>query len=128
MDVDGSGEITAVEMESFLSDPRLKVYLCALGITAESTRMLFDLVDVDQSGKIDMDEFCEGCLRLQGEAKSTDVHMLIYQVRLFLFKWSEFTEFVEAKLNSISVNESAVARRCALQYSRTATNTSVTAA
>merc|ERR1719461_2421133 len=98
-------------MEAFLTDPRLKVYLCALGITAESTRMLFALVDVDQSGKIDMDEFCEGCLRLQGEAKSTDVHTLIYQVRLFMFKWAEFTEFVEAKLNSLpGVQPMAAAR------------------
>merc|ERR1719373_59642 len=89
-------------MVNFLSDSRLKVYLGALGISAENTRMLFNLVDVDKSGKIDVEEFCEGCLRLQGEAKSTDVHTLIYQVRLFLFKWAEFTEFVENKLNSFS--------------------------
>merc|ERR1740123_163776 len=101
MDSDGSGEISADEMEYFLTEPGLSCYVDALGISAENTRILFRLVDVDGSGRIDLEEFCEGCLRLQGEAKSTDVHTLIYQVRLFMFKWAEFTEFVEAKLNSL---------------------------
>jgi len=32
--------------------------------------------------------------------RAPDVHTLIYQVRLFMLKWAEFTDFVEAKLNS----------------------------
>merc|ERR1712232_146910 len=37
-------------------------------------RSLFDLLDKDSSGEVDIDEFCEGCLRLKGEAKSFDIH------------------------------------------------------
>merc|ERR1719195_1353298 len=77
-------------------------YVDALGISAESTRMLFRLVDADNSGRIDLDEFCEGCLRLQGEAKSIDIHTLIYQVKLFLTKWSDFTDFVGGRLDRLS--------------------------
>lgn len=97
MDADGSGEISADEMEYFLTEPGLSCYVDALGVSAENTRMLFRLVDMDGDGQVSLDEFCEGCLRLQGEAKSTDVHTLIYQVRQFLTKWSDFTEYVEKR-------------------------------
>merc|ERR1719330_207991 len=72
IDIDGSGEISSDEMEYFLTEPNLKSYVDALGISAENTRMLFRLMDLDESGKIDMNEFCDGCLRLQGEARSMD--------------------------------------------------------
>merc|ERR1740123_950170 len=97
MDQDSSGEITEDEMEFFLTEPSLKSYVEALGISADNTRMLFRLVDADLSGRIDVDEFCEGCLRLQGEAKSIDVHTMIYQVKQFLTRWAEFTEYVEER-------------------------------
>mmetsp|Transcript_34250 Transcript_34250/g.90424 ORF Transcript_34250/g.90424 Transcript_34250/m.90424 type:complete len:724 (+) Transcript_34250:68-2239(+) len=102
IDTDGSGEIAADEMEYFLTEPGLRRYVEALGISAENTRMLFRLLDRDDSKKIDLEEFCAGCLRLQGEAKSIDVHTMIYQVRQFLAKWSEFTAFVEEKFEDIS--------------------------
>merc|ERR1712157_403426 len=102
IDVDGSGEISMTEMEYFLTEPGLNAYVDALGITADNTRMLFRLMDVDNSGRIDLDEFCEGCLRLQGEARSIDIHTLIFQVKLFLTKWSEFTDYVELRLERLS--------------------------
>merc|ERR1712039_218169 len=98
-DEDGSGEITADELEEFLLEPGLRRYVEALNISAENTRMLFRLLDRDGSKKIDIEEFCEGCLRLQGEAKSFDVHSMIYTIRQFLSKWSEFTCYVEERFS-----------------------------
>merc|ERR1711920_75703 len=103
IDYDGSGEICMEEMEFFLTEPALKSYVEALGISADNTRMLFRLMDLDGSGKIDLGEFCDGCLRLQGEARSVDVHTMIYQVRQFLLKWSEFTCYVEERLGNADV-------------------------
>merc|ERR1719189_2957837 len=88
-------------MEFFFTEPHLKEYVDALGISPENTRMLFRLLDKDGSGKIDLEEFCDGCLRLQGEAKSMDVHQMIFQVKRFLAKWSEFTGYVEDRLTDL---------------------------
>jgi hypothetical protein len=98
IDQDNSGTINANELEYFLTDPDLNEYVSALGISVEDSRMLFRLMDPEQVGRIDASEFCEGCLRLQGEAKSIDVHTMIYQVKSFLGKWSEFTMYVEDRL------------------------------
>merc|ERR1712176_1250046 len=101
IDSNGSGEISANEMEFFLTQPDLKSYFDALDINAENARMLFRLMDVSNSGKINVEEFCDGCLRLQGEAKSVDVHTMIFQVKRFLAKWSEFTGYVEDRLTDL---------------------------
>lgn len=95
IDEDGSGEITAPEMEVFLQDPSLRKYVEALEINAENARMLFRLLDKDGSKKVDIEEFCEGCMRLQGDAKSFDIHMIMFQNKQFLAKWSDFTVYVE---------------------------------
>merc|ERR1712039_672860 len=71
-------------MEFFLTQPHLKSYVDALGISPENTRLLFRLLDTDESGRIDLEEFCDGCLRLQGEAKSVDVHAMMYQEHRFM--------------------------------------------
>jgi hypothetical protein len=101
IDQDNSGTINANELEYFLTDPDLNEYVSALGISVEDSRMLFRLMDPEQVGRIDASEFCEGCLRLQGEAKSIDVHTMIFQVKLFLSKWSEFTTYVENRFDTI---------------------------
>jgi len=43
IDIDESGEITMDELEYFLTEPSLKGYVEALGINAETSRMLFRL-------------------------------------------------------------------------------------
>jgi len=101
MDVDKSGEITIEEMEYFVTEPSLGVYLESLGISADNTRQLFNLLDVDSRGQIGIEQFSTGCQRLQGEAKSMDVHILIYQVKQFLAKWSDFTEYVDQRFAAI---------------------------
>mmetsp|Transcript_39608 Transcript_39608/g.114604 ORF Transcript_39608/g.114604 Transcript_39608/m.114604 type:complete len:263 (-) Transcript_39608:546-1334(-) len=97
IDEDRSGDITADEMECFLEDPRMRQYFDALDIHVDDARMMFRMLDTDESQRVDINEFCEGCLRLQGEAKSFDVHVMMFQVQLFLNKWSEFTVFVEER-------------------------------
>eukprot|EP00927_Polykrikos_kofoidii_P056216 TRINITY_DN5037_c0_g2_i1.p1 TRINITY_DN5037_c0_g2~~TRINITY_DN5037_c0_g2_i1.p1 ORF type:complete len:690 (+),score=129.47 TRINITY_DN5037_c0_g2_i1:112-2181(+) len=80
IDTDGSGSITGDEMEYFLQDPALNAYLEAIDVYPNDARALFCLLDVDDSGEVNIDEFCQGCLRLKGEAKSFDIHCLIYNV------------------------------------------------
>jgi len=78
IDRDRSGVINGDEMEFFLSDPSLNLYLESIDIFPNDARSLFRLLDRDGSGEVSIDEFCQGCLRLKGEAKSFDIHCLIY--------------------------------------------------
>merc|ERR1712032_721607 len=92
------------ELQCVLMDENLKKYLEALDVTADDTFMLFKLLDKDNSDAINIDEFCDGCMRLRGEAKSFDIHILVYQVRQFLSKWSGFTVYVEERFSGMEQN------------------------
>lgn len=94
LDYDGSGRVTQEELEHFLKDSSLRRYMEALDIDAADARLLFRLL-TDGAQDVSLEEFCDGCLRLKGHAKSIDVHTLIFQMTNFLNRWGEFTFFVE---------------------------------
>mmetsp|Transcript_79637 Transcript_79637/g.179636 ORF Transcript_79637/g.179636 Transcript_79637/m.179636 type:complete len:189 (-) Transcript_79637:41-607(-) len=76
IDKDASGCINGDEMEFFLADPSLNLYLESIDVFPNDARSLFRLLDVDNSGEVNIEEFCSGCLRLKGEAKSFDIHCM----------------------------------------------------
>merc|ERR1712048_1464685 len=84
-DADGSGFITADELEKFLADDEeLILYLNAMDISTRELSILFKMMDFDDDGNVSVHEFCEGCLKLKGEAKSFDVHNVLIEVRKVL--------------------------------------------
>merc|ERR1712039_314166 len=103
-------------MEFFLAHDSLRKYMEALDIGADDTRMLFRLLDRDGSGQIDVEEFCEGCLKLKGEARAFDMHVMILQIKQFMEKWSIFTSYVAEQFdtvdNRVTVMHDRVTRLC----------------
>jgi len=103
IDSDQSGEVSLAELEVFLTDPDWKVYLDSLDINPENARTLFNLLDRDKSGFVNIDEFCEGCMRLKGEAKSFDVHCLIFDNQRLVHQYEGVLMKLESVLRDQSV-------------------------
>jgi hypothetical protein len=95
IDDDKSGEISLEEMEEFVCDKHLSEYLESIDIQVDDVRKLFCLLDEDQSGSVSIDEFCEGCLKMKGEAKSYDIQCLLYESRRMLNKWQEYMRYMD---------------------------------
>lgn len=51
----------------------VKMNLHAVEIDLRSAEGLFDIMDYDDSGHLDVTEFIEGCMRARGDAKAKDV-------------------------------------------------------
>jgi hypothetical protein len=115
IDMDNSGEISMDEMEFFLTDQHLRTYLEALEISPSDTRLLFKLIDEDDSGVIDIEEFCDGCMRLRGEAKSFDVHCIIFESKRLVSKWAECLDFFEERFTDMMLHVSKESRKTQLQ-------------
>eukprot|EP00927_Polykrikos_kofoidii_P071364 TRINITY_DN6762_c0_g2_i1.p1 TRINITY_DN6762_c0_g2~~TRINITY_DN6762_c0_g2_i1.p1 ORF type:complete len:734 (-),score=134.16 TRINITY_DN6762_c0_g2_i1:31-2091(-) len=81
IDSDGSRTITLNELEYFFSDDRMVAYFSALGIRAEDMSLLFTLLDADESGQVDSEEFVEGCSRLKGVALRVDVAFILRSIK-----------------------------------------------
>lgn len=56
------------------------------------------IMDKDDSGRIDIDEFCTGCMRLKGPAKSFDIHCVQFEIQRVCSRWAEFMMFAETQL------------------------------
>eukprot|EP00930_Biecheleria_cincta_P053810 TRINITY_DN3952_c0_g2_i1.p1 TRINITY_DN3952_c0_g2~~TRINITY_DN3952_c0_g2_i1.p1 ORF type:complete len:676 (+),score=114.19 TRINITY_DN3952_c0_g2_i1:172-2199(+) len=80
IDTTGSGTIDAEEFLKKMSDERVQAYFRALKLDVSAAEYLFTLLDHDGSGEVSIDEFVEGCFRLQGEAKALDMKIMSFEI------------------------------------------------
>merc|ERR1719401_158940 len=110
IDVDESGAVSLGEIENIFTDDSMSHLLEALEITAFDARSMFKLLDRDGSGFIDIDEFCDGCLRLKGEAKSFDIQCLIYESQRLITKTTAVIGHLEESVADLKDNMAAGTR------------------
>merc|ERR1712228_910827 len=67
------GEISFDEFVARLQTPMMDVYFKNLDIDKSDAQDLFHLIDINNSGAVDWEEFINGCLRLRGPAKAIDL-------------------------------------------------------
>merc|ERR1712100_1018340 len=72
-DADGNGELTKDEFLQSLKRADVTRHLQEVGIDVRQAENLFDILDYDESGNIDAQEFIEGVLTARGEAKAKDI-------------------------------------------------------
>ncbi len=72
-----------IPVQGALFPPQIKLKLDVIDIPIEDLRMLFSLLDADESGDINIEEFRKGCLQLQGNAKSREMIKLAVHVSTY---------------------------------------------
>lgn len=100
MDEDHKGTISMAEFEDKLQDERVIAYFSVLKLDVSDARMLFQLIDLDNSDEIAIDEFLEGCYKLQGESRALDMKMLQFEVRFLKERFEEFSGSLEKALGT----------------------------
>merc|ERR1719440_2060096 len=72
-DVDGNGHFTLEELVQHCKNPRFCAYLSTHALDASDARVLFDMLDEDDSGEVDIEEFVLGAMKLKGPARCLDM-------------------------------------------------------
>jgi len=72
-DTDQTGILTRDEMNKYLKDPRVTTYMATHQLDVSDVSLMFKLLDTDNTGHVDMEEFVLGCLRLKGHARCLDI-------------------------------------------------------
>eukprot|EP00913_Durusdinium_trenchii_P026273 g24652.t1 len=76
IDTDGTGTIGILEFEEMWEDPGLQALLSTLGINQSKAWKLFEIMDEDNNGEINAEEFVSTCFKLQGSAQRVDTERI----------------------------------------------------
>lgn len=72
-DIDENKEFTMDELMVHCQNPRFCAYLHTHALDASDAQALFEMLDVDGSGTIDIEEFVLGAMKLKGNARCMDM-------------------------------------------------------
>mmetsp|Transcript_71803 Transcript_71803/g.202715 ORF Transcript_71803/g.202715 Transcript_71803/m.202715 type:complete len:255 (+) Transcript_71803:1651-2415(+) len=75
-----TGEMDWGTFQEKLETPPMIEFFKAMDIDRSEAVCLFRLLDLDNGGSVDAEEFLSGCLRLRGPAKALDLALLISEV------------------------------------------------
>lgn len=100
---EGDGIITEDEFMDHLHDPPMQRYLAEMEISADDVKdsHLFQLIDRDGSGGVDVDELMTGCMRLTSPAKGIDVAGIAYDLRVEIQRADSHRQWVEDALGKM---------------------------
>lgn len=82
LDINHTGVVDWTTFSNVLKDDAVRSYFASLEIEPTHIRLIFDLLDPDHQGKIDVHDFVTGMVRLKGEAKAVDARIIQRQLDL----------------------------------------------
>merc|ERR1712228_460028 len=59
------------------------------------------LVDIDNTGNVDVEEFMGGCMRLRGGAQALDLASLMYESKKQHWRWSKFAHYCQQQFERV---------------------------
>jgi len=92
---DNSGVISIEQLDQELKMPETKCHLEILGLGMSEARGLFQLLDLDGSESVAIEELVVGMMRLKGGAKELDVATLMYENKRLMTRITAFMRYVE---------------------------------
>merc|ERR1712050_375720 len=88
-------------LQDHMQDDRFQAYFASLDIETNDAWTLFKLLDNDETGHIDIEEFVEGCLQLKGTAKAIHVAKLSHDNKMLTLALEDFMGNVENRLDAL---------------------------
>ncbi|CAK9020399.1 unnamed protein product [Durusdinium trenchii] len=73
--------LTFDQLKEQLDNPWVKAYFSGLDIDPNEAAIIFTLMDTDHNGRVTIDEFIDGTMKLKGSAKSVDMLLLMSLTR-----------------------------------------------
>lgn len=79
LDSSSADNISIKDVETAMSRGRLSNFLESMGISTEDVWTFFMLIDANENGLLDLDEFVSGCMQLNGPARSIQLAKMSYE-------------------------------------------------
>jgi hypothetical protein len=82
-DGDPNGSMVWEKFKTLLGTKQMRDFFKAIDVdmNVHAARSVFQLLDMDKSGSVELDEFVTGCSRLRGQARALDLNVILYEMR-----------------------------------------------
>merc|ERR1740121_1496040 len=104
LDTNQSGSLSIDEFQKHIEDEKIQAIFRSRQIDLGQVQTLFELLDVDETGDVDMEEFVQGVLRLKGGATSMDLAVLTYRVEYIHHRLTSLTKLLAEKLPDVPLD------------------------
>jgi len=94
-DTDDSGTMTTEEFDSMCEDDSVRRQFEAIDLDLSEAKGLFLMLDVDDDGVVDKEEFIQGCLRLRGPAQAMDLSTMMLDAQRNFLRTQEALKRIE---------------------------------
>jgi len=101
VDVDGSGTITWEKFREYLQNEHVQAYFATQQLDTTDARELFNLLDADAKEEVKVEDFVMGCMKLRGQAKSSDVATVLREHKRMSQKTMKAMRKIEKQLFAI---------------------------
>eukprot|EP00913_Durusdinium_trenchii_P020633 g19377.t3 len=95
--------LTFDQLKEQLDNPWSQAYFSGLDIDPNEAAIIFTLMawDTDHNGRVTIDEFIDGTMKLKGSAKSVDMLLLMFDHVRFMAKFNTLCCYMEDEMRSI---------------------------
>ncbi|CAL1144918.1 unnamed protein product, partial [Cladocopium goreaui] len=113
IDADSLDVVSIQDLEEAMSQKKLSSFLESMGISTEDVWTLFMIMDNDQTGLVNLEEFVRGCLQGRGPAKSIQLVKMSYENKVT----RQALKKVGIEIRGVMTDLSDLRRRMGLQAS-----------
>lgn len=111
-DEDGNGLLTRQEFMTAVHQAEVQEYLMSSGIDLRLAGTLFDILDYDDSGCLDADEFVRGAMRARGDAQAKEILSIQCDIWRFEMRYRQeldrFQEDIKDSMAMVDVDIESV--------------------
>merc|ERR1719460_414390 len=93
-DKDNNGHFSKDELVEHCSNPRFCAYLATHALDSSDAEVLFDILDQDRSGAVDVEEFVVGAMKLKGPARCLDMLKVLSNFKALQLQVEKLTDNV----------------------------------
>jgi len=100
-DVDNNGCLSQEEFETKLEDSRFRAQMKLLDLNIFEAQGLFQLLDVEDTNEVEIDNIVYGLMCLKGSAKAVDMATMIYDNKRLLSKLANFAKLTDSNFQEL---------------------------
>merc|ERR1719422_2694690 len=107
VDVGETGAITRKQLEEIFDHWESQAFFSVFGLDVNQAQGFFELLDLDESGEVDIEEFIGGLMRMRGVAKGADMAMIMFENKRLFEHLKQFMKRLDSHISELTGTEQA---------------------